>query len=52
MFPNGNYHATMEYVESNYPVSYEISSKIISLPISPKLSENDIKFVASIINST
>ena len=43
----------LSYFKSPYslPITEEVYSKIISIPIHPELSDGDLEFICSIINS-
>ena len=42
--------AYKEWKDLSYPISEEIHQQIISLPISPVITEKDVKFIVDIIN--
>lgn len=39
------------YKKNDFPIAEEISEKILSLPMNPYLSEDEIKYIAGVINS-
>lgn len=41
----------LDYKKGDFPIAEEISQKILSLPINPYLSEDEIKYIAGVINS-
>lgn len=43
--------AYLGYKKNDFPIAEEISHKILSLPMNPYLSEDEIKYIAGVVNS-
>lgn len=43
--------AYLGYKKNDFPIAEEVSEKILSLPMNPYLTENEIKYIAGVINS-
>jgi dTDP-4-amino-4,6-dideoxygalactose transaminase len=46
-----NHHLTLFHEDVDLPVTDEVYSRIISLPMHPEVSEDDIQLICKIINS-
>lgn len=49
--PPHKQEALLEYKELHFPVTEKIHDEVVSLPISPILSDNDVHYIISVLNS-
>jgi dTDP-4-amino-4,6-dideoxygalactose transaminase len=49
--PPHKQQAYSEWINDSYPISEKIHEEIISLPVSPVMSDNDYRKVAEIVNA-